>query len=141
MNIGAVAPEAYAAMRGLEKYIRANVDGVLLELVKVRASMVNGCAFCVDMHTTEALSKDESVRRLLALSVWREAPFFSERERAVLALTDEVTRLGEHGVSDAVWAEVSGLFAEKEVADLLMAIVTINGWNRIAVTTRMQPPA
>ncbi|MEW2382882.1 carboxymuconolactone decarboxylase family protein [Micromonospora sp. NPDC047707] len=141
MNTAEVAPEAYQAVLGLEKYVRANVEHTVLELVKLRASMLNGCAFCVDMHSRDALSSGESSRRLFAVAAWREAPFFDERERTALALTDAVTKLGEHGVTDDVWDAAAKVWSEKELADLVMAIATINVWNRIAVTTRAQPPA
>ncbi|MEV4202055.1 carboxymuconolactone decarboxylase family protein [Micromonospora globbae] len=140
MDVTTVAPEAYHAVLGLEKYARSNVDHTVYELVKIRASMLNGCAFCVDMHTTDALAAGESSRRLFALAAWRDAPFFTERERAALALTDAVTRLGEHGVPDEVWDEAAKVWSEKELADLIVAIATINVWNRISVTTRKQPP-
>lgn len=141
MDAARVVPEAYRAVLGLEGYVRANVAHDVLELVKLRASMLNNCAFCVDMHSRDALAAGESSRRLFAVAAWREAPFFDERERAALALTDAVTRLGEHGVPDEVWDAAAKVWSEKELADLLMAIVTINVWNRIAVTTRAQPPA
>ncbi|MEV0726614.1 carboxymuconolactone decarboxylase family protein [Micromonospora purpureochromogenes] len=140
IDMGQVAPEAYQAVLGLEKYVRANVDHRTLELVKLRASMLNGCSFCVDMHSRDALDAGESSRRLFAVAAWREAPFFDERERAALALTDAVTRLGEHGVPDEVWDAAAKLWSEKELADLVMAIATINVWNRIAVTSQAQPP-
>ncbi|MFU8874770.1 carboxymuconolactone decarboxylase family protein [Micromonospora sp. SL4-19] len=141
INLAAVAPEAYQAVLGLEKYVRQNLDHTVLELVKLRASMLNGCAFCVDMHSREALAAGESSRRLFAVAAWREAPFFDERERTALALTDAVTRLGEHGVPDEVWDAAAKVWSERELADLLVAIATINVWNRIAVTTRTEPPA
>ncbi|MEU4383048.1 carboxymuconolactone decarboxylase family protein [Micromonospora echinofusca] len=141
MNVAEVAPQAYQAVLGLEKYVRANVGHTALELVKLRASMLNGCAFCVDMHSRDALAAGESDRRLFAVAAWREAPFFDERERTALALTDAVTRLGEHGVPDDVWDAAAKVWSEKELADLLMAIATINVWNRIAVTCRTDLPA
>lgn len=140
INIAKVAPEGYQAVLGLEKYIHANVDGRVLALVKLRASITNGCAFCVDMHTRDALAAGESSRRLFAVAAWREAPFFDERERTALELTEAVTRLGEHGVPDEVWDAAAKVWSEKELADLLVAIATINVWNRIAVTSRTQPP-
>ena len=127
-------------MLGLEKYVQTNVDHTVLELVKLRASMLNGCAFCVDMHSRDALAAGESSRRLFAVAAWREAPFFDERERTALALTDAVTRLGEHGVPDEVWDAAAKVWSEKELADLVVAIATINVWNRIAVTSRTEPP-
>ncbi|SCL38741.1 alkylhydroperoxidase AhpD family core domain-containing protein [Micromonospora rhizosphaerae] len=140
IDMATVVPEAYQAVLGLEKYIRANLDHTVLELVKLRASMLNGCAFCVDMHSRDALAAGESSRRLFAVAAWREAPFFDERERTALALTDAVTRLGEHGVPDEVWDAAAKVWSEKELADLVVAIATINVWNRIAVTSRTQPP-
>lgn len=140
INMAAVAPEAYQAVLGLEKYVRTNLDHTVLELVKLRASMLNGCAFCVDMHSREALAAGESSRRLFAVAAWREAPFFTERERTALALTDAVTRLGEHGVPDEVWDDAAKQWSERELVDLVLAIATINVWNRIAVSTRMPLP-
>src|SRR5690606_14451811 len=141
MSVAEVAPEGFHAVLQLEQYVRKAVDPKVLELVKLRASMLNGCAFCVDMHSQDALANGESTRRLFAVSAWREAPFFTARERAALALTDAVTRLGEHGVPDAVWDEAAAVFAEEELANLIIAIATINVWNRIAVSTRTQPPS
>ncbi|MER5458482.1 carboxymuconolactone decarboxylase family protein [Micromonospora sp. NPDC002389] len=141
MNVAKVAPEAFGAVMGLEKYVRANVDHTVLELVKLRASILNGCAFCVDMHSQEALGVGESSRRLFAVAAWREAPFFDERERTALALTDAVTRLGEHGVPDDVWQDAAKVWPEKALADLVLAIATINVWNRIAVTFRNDLPS
>ncbi|MFI7074588.1 carboxymuconolactone decarboxylase family protein [Micromonospora sediminicola] len=141
IDMAAVAPEAYRAVLGLEKYVRANVDHTVLELVKLRASMLNGCAFCVDMHSREALEAGENSRRLFAVAAWREAPFFDERERTALALTESVTRLGDHGVPDDVWDAAAKVWSDKELADLVTAIATINVWNRVSVTCRTQPPA
>ncbi|WP_435873058.1 carboxymuconolactone decarboxylase family protein [Micromonospora arborensis] len=141
MNPSEVAPKAYQAVLGLEKYVRSNVDRTVLELVKLRASMINGCAYCVDMHSRDALAGGESSRRLFAVAAWRESPFFDERERATLALTDAVTRLGEHGVPDEVWDAAAKVWSEKELADLVIAIATINVWNRIGVTMQLEPPA
>ena len=140
MDLTRVAPEAYQAVFGLEKYVRANVEHTVLELVKLRASILNGCSFCVDMHSRDALAAGESSRRLFAGAAWREAPFFDERERAALALTDAGTRPGEHGVPDEIWDRAREVWAEKELADLVLAIATINVWNRLMVTTRTPPP-
>ncbi|MDI5943614.1 MULTISPECIES: carboxymuconolactone decarboxylase family protein [unclassified Micromonospora] len=139
IDLTAVAPEAYRAVAGLERYARDNVDHTVLELVKLRASMLNGCAFCVDMHSREALAAGESSRRLFAVAAWREAPFFDERERTALALTDALTRLGEHGVPDDVWDAAAKVWSDKELADLTVAIATINVWNRIVAATRRRP--
>lgn len=141
MVLADVVPEAYEALYGLEKYVRANVDRTTLELIKLRASVLNGCAYCTDLHSREALAAGESDRRLFAVAVWREAPFFDDRERAALALTDEVTRLGEGGVSDDTWEQVRAHWSREEAANLVFAIATINVWNRLGVTARKQPPA
>lgn len=141
MDISSVASEAYQAVLSLEKCVQASVDHTILELVKLRASIINGCAFCVDMHTRDALANGESSRRLFAVAAWREAPFFDDRERAALALTDAVTELGQQGVPDDVWDGALAHWSQQEVAGLVMAIATINVWNRIAISTRMQPPA
>ncbi|MFN2607172.1 MAG: carboxymuconolactone decarboxylase family protein [Acidimicrobiales bacterium] len=140
MQAEALSPEGYRAVLALEHHVRSAVDGRLLELVKLRASMLNGCAFCLDMHGTDALKAGEDVRRLLAVSAWRESPFFSDEERAALALTDAVTRLGETGVDDPTWHAAVAAFGEATVAELLLAIATINVWNRLAVATHQAPP-
>jgi len=141
MAINDVAPGAYQAVVGMEIYSRKHNDPVLYELIKLRASMINGCSFCVDMHSRDALAAGEDSRRLFGVAAWREAPFYTERERAALALTDAVTRLGDDGVSDDVWDEAAKHFDEDELANVLMAIATINVWNRLSVATRTQPPA
>jgi AhpD family alkylhydroperoxidase len=132
-----LAPGAYQAMVAFDNSI--DFDPRLRELVKIRASQLNGCAYCLDMHTRDARDAAEDERRLATLAGWHESPFFTPRERAALALTDAVTRLGDHGVSDAVWAEAAEHFEEAELAQLLWAIVAINAWNRIGVTTRLVP--
>ncbi|SHN26258.1 alkylhydroperoxidase AhpD family core domain-containing protein [Cryptosporangium aurantiacum] len=134
------APEGYRAVLALEKYVASKVDHVVFELLKLRASMLNGCSFCVDMHSRDAAAAGEDTRRLFAVAAWREAPFFTRRERAALALTDAVTRLGEHGVPDDVWEEAAAVWSEEELANLILAIGTINLWNRIAITTHTPPP-
>ncbi|MGC5021445.1 carboxymuconolactone decarboxylase family protein [Micromonospora sp. DT47] len=138
MKLGKVAPEGYRVLAGLDRYLHANMDDRLLNLVKLRASMLNGCAYCVDLHGADMLKGGEDVRRVLGVSAWREFPF-DDRDRAALALTDEVTRLGERGVSDEVWDSARAVFSEKELADLILAIGAINVWNRIAVSTHTQP--
>lgn len=139
MRLEKVAPEAYRKVTELHAYAQATVDPALLDLVKLRASMINGCAYCVDLHSTEATEAGEDPRRLFALAAWRESPFFSARERAVIALTDAVTRVADAGVPDDVWDEVISHFTEKEAADLLMTIIMINSFNRIAISTRKVP--
>ena len=134
-----VAPGLMKAVTDVEAYVRRNVDPTLFALVKMRASIINGCAFCVDMHGMHALEAGERPERLFALAAWREAPFYSDAERAALALTDAVTRLGDDGVPDAVWAEAAAVFDEKQLADLVGAIGVINMWNRIAIGFRSTP--
>jgi AhpD family alkylhydroperoxidase len=140
LQLEKVIPEGFRAVFGLERYVRGRLDGELLELIKLRASMINGCAFCVDMHTTEALDAGEDIRRLVALSAWRESPFFTEPERIALELTDAVTRLDDHGVPDALWDEAVKELGDETTADLVVAIATINVWNRLAVTNHTSPP-
>jgi len=132
-----VAPQGFAAQLGLETYARrSGLEGTLLELVKTRASQINGCAYCLDMHTKDARADGETEQRLYALAAWREAPFYSDRERAALAWTEAVTRIGENGTTDELYAEARRHFGEKELVDLTLAIVAINGWNRLAVAFR-----
>ncbi|MFD1149411.1 carboxymuconolactone decarboxylase family protein [Saccharothrix hoggarensis] len=134
MNFAKVAPDAYRLMIELNTYVTEHVDHTLLALVKLRASVVNGCAYCVDMHALDAIKEGENPQRLFAVSTWRESRFFTETERLALELTDTVTRIGEHGVPDELWERASAAFGEKELADLLAAIISINGLNRLAVT-------
>ena len=141
LTITDVSPDAYKAVLGMEAFARRHNDPVLYELVKLRASIVNGCGFCVDMHSTEALQAGESSRRLFGVAAWREAEsLFTEKERAAFALTDAVTRLGDHGVPDDVWDTAAAHFDKAELANLLMAIATINVWNRLAIATKQDLP-
>jgi len=128
------SPGAVQAMLGLEQYTRqSGLEPALLELVKMRASQINGCAYCLDMHSKDARAAGESEQRLYVLSAWREAPFYTERERAALAWTEAVTEIAREGVSDALYRHAREHFSEKELADLTLAIVAINGWNRLAI--------
>lgn len=135
----AVAPDLYKALHAVERYLRQNVDEMLYHLVKLRASILNECAFCVDMHSNDALELGESPTRLFAVAAWRESPFFTDAERAALALTDSVTRIGDAGVPDDVWAEAAEHFDEKALADLVAAAAMINLWNRVAIPFRATP--
>lgn len=133
-------PDAYRAMLQLEQYVRGSgLNPTLLELIKIRASQINGCAFCIDMHTKDARRQGETEQRIYALNGWRETPFFTAEERAVLALTETVTLIASDHVSDALYQEVSQYFSPQQIANLLIAIVTINAWNRIAIATRIVP--
>jgi AhpD family alkylhydroperoxidase len=140
LNMRELVPAGYTAVLGLEKYVTANVDHTVLHLIKLRASILNGCSFCVDMHSRDALAAGEDSRRLFGVGAWHESPLYTERERAALALTDEVTRLGAHGVSDEVFDQARAVWSAEEVANLILAIATINLWNRIAITSRTEPP-
>ena len=136
-----VSPAAYQAMLGLEMFVRkqSKLEPTLIELVKIRASQINGCAYCIDMHSKDARAEGETEQRIYALSAWEETPFFTDRERAALALTEAITLIGEGHVPDAVYEEGRKSFSEEELVNLTLAIVTINGWNRIAITFRMVP--
>lgn len=140
LNAQKVAPKAYQAMLGLEKYVAGSgLERSLLELVKLRASQMNGCAYCIDMHTKDARAAGETEQRLYAVTAWRETPFFTDRERAALAWTEAVTAIGETNAPDALYEEVRRHFTEEETVNLTMAIVVINGWNRIAISFRAVP--
>ena len=133
------APGAYRAMLALQEYVNATeLEHSLLELVKVRASYMNGCAYCLDMHTKDARAAGETEQRLYAVPVWHETPFFTEREQAALAFTEAVTAIGTAGVPDDLYARAREQFSELELVDLAMAIITINGWNRLSVTFRTE---
>lgn len=135
-----VAPAGIEAMRGLEMYVRrSGLEPSLLELVKTRASQINGCAYCIDMHTKDARAQGESEQRLYALNAWEETPFFTDRERAALAWTETVTRMAEGHVPDEVFERVRKHFTDKELVDLTLAVVAINGWNRLAISFRAVP--
>jgi AhpD family alkylhydroperoxidase len=134
-----VAPGAYRAVMGLETFVRqSGLEHSLLELVKLRGSYLNGCAYCVDMHTKDARAAGETEQRLYAVPVWRETPFFSARERAALAWTEVVTEMGPHGVPDDIHEEASAHFSEEEIVKLTMAVIAINAWNRLAVAFRAE---
>ena len=137
MEIWREAPEAYRAMVALDRTV--SLEPRLRELVKVRASIVNGCAYCIEMHVEQARELGETEQRLHALAAWEEAPWFSSQERAALALTDAVTRVGETQIPRQVWDTAAAEFEPAELAQLVWAITVINAWNRIAVATRMLP--
>lgn len=140
MDYGKASPGAMRAMRGMQSYIdECSLEPLLLELVKTRASQLNGCAYCVDMHTLDARAMGETEQRLYALPVWRESPFYTERERAALEWTEALTLLSESHVPDEVYEAVREHFDDKELADLTLAVVLINGWNRFGVAFRSVP--
>jgi AhpD family alkylhydroperoxidase len=130
--------EARAAYRAMAAFDRSiELEPALRELLKIRASQLNGCAYCIDMHTRAARKAGESEQRLYALAAWRESPLFTPRQRAALELTDAITRIGESGVCDAVYERAAAEFALGELANLILAITAINAWNRIAVSSGM----
>ncbi|WP_166926228.1 carboxymuconolactone decarboxylase family protein [Flavobacterium poyangense] len=132
------APEAYQAMLGLEKYIAStSLTPIHKELIKIRASQINGCAYCINMHTTDARKLGLSEQRIYLLSAWREADVYSEEEQAILALTEEVTLISNH-VSEEVYQNAAKFFDEKYLAEIIMMIITINAWNRIGITTGLR---
>jgi AhpD family alkylhydroperoxidase len=134
------SPHGVAAFRQLSAYVEnCGLEHSLLELVRTRASQINGCAYCLDMHTKDARAAGETEQRLYTLSAWRETSFFSDRECAALAWTEAVTRISELQIDDMLYAELQRHFSEKEIADLTLAVVAINGWNRLAVP--FQTPA
>jgi len=135
-----LVPGAYKAMAGLEAYIRGcGLEPPLLELVRTRASQINGCAFRLDMHTKDARHRGETEQRLYCLSAWRETPFYTDRERAALEWTEALTLISEFDVSDDLYQRTLQHFTEAELANLTLAVVAINGWNRIAISFRAEP--
>lgn len=139
INIDQVSPEANEPMLALEKYIaKSGLEKKLYHLIKTRASQINGCHYCINMHTRDALKEGETAQRLFLLDAWRECgDLYTEKEKAVLALTESMTLISTHRVSDEVYNAAAAVLTEKELAAVIMAIVAINGWNRIAVATHL----
>jgi AhpD family alkylhydroperoxidase len=141
------APGALRAMYSLQKYVEeCGLEKSLIELIKTRASQINGCAFCIDMHTKDARANGETEQRLYALSAWRETPFYTDRERAALAWTEAVTLISEGHVPEDIFEQARAQFSDEELVNLTIAVVTINGWNRLSIAFRVpagtyQPPA
>src|SRR3954470_24674657 len=134
-----VNPGVMHAMLGLERQLsQSDLDSTLLDLVRMRASQINGCAYCIDMHSKDARANGETEQRLYGLDAWREAPYYTDRERAALALTEAVTKVTEGHVPDAVYIQAKAQFSEAELAALVIAIATINAWNRLAITFRSE---
>jgi AhpD family alkylhydroperoxidase len=137
INFVKVAPGAVEAMVGLASYLRkSGLDETLVNLVCLRASQINGCAFCLDMHWKDLRAAGESEQRLYGLDAWEESPYYTDRERAALAWTDSVTNIREGHVPDDVYERVKKFFTEKELADLTLAIAAINAWNRLNIAAR-----
>lgn len=138
LNINQVEPQAYKAMYALEGYLASSqLKKSHKELIKIRASQINRCSFCIDMHTKDALKNGETAQRIFLLNAWRETDLFTEEEKAILAITEEVTLVHQHGLTDATYKAAEKLFDEQYIAQLIMAVVTINAWNRIAVSTNL----
>lgn len=138
VNIEQAHPAAYKAMLGLAGSLaKSNITTIQKELIKVRASQINSCAFCINMHTKEALHAGETQQRIFLLSAWRETELFTEEEKAILMLTEEVTLISQHGVSDETYKLAQKYFSEETIAQIIMSIVLINAWNRIAVSTQL----
>jgi AhpD family alkylhydroperoxidase len=136
-----VAPGAFHAMLALEEYVKksSRLEPSLLELVRMRASQINGCAYCLDMHSKDARADGETEQRLYALNAWRETPFFTDRERAALAWTEALTLVSQDHVPDSVYEEVRQRFSEEELVNLTLAVATINSWNRLCISFRVVP--
>ena len=133
-------PAAIKTLVAVDEYIgKSSLEKSLVELVRLRASQINGCAFCVDMHTTDARKGGETDRRLAAVVVWRETPFFTDRERAALEWTEALTLVSHDHVPDAVWEVVQPHFTEEEIVDLTLLVSQINSWNRLAIAFRKMP--
>jgi AhpD family alkylhydroperoxidase len=139
MDLKSLAPRVYKAMLALDAAAGEGLEPPLKELVRIRASLLNGCVYCIDMHTTDARKGGESEQRIYALPAWREAPYYTDRERAAFTLTDAVTLISETHVPRDVYDQAAAQFTEPELAQLISLILTINAWNRIAVTVRLEP--
>ena len=136
IDIQKVEPKAYQSMFGLENYLQhSELTKTHKELIKIRASQINGCAFCINMHTTDALKYGEGAQRIFLLNAWRETGLFTEEERVILAMTEEITLIHQQGLSDETYRKAERLFTPNYLAQIIMAIVTINAWNRIAISS------
>lgn len=136
INIEQVEPKAYEAMYALEKYLQqAGIAKGHLELIKLRASQINGCAFCIDMHSKDALKQGETAQRIFLLNAWKETELYSAEERVILEMTEEITLIHKNGLSESLYFKAEQLFDSNYIAQVIMAIATINAWNRIAIST------
>jgi AhpD family alkylhydroperoxidase len=141
LNYGKAAPGIYEAMDALDQYLATDsaIEEPLLHLVRLRASQINGCAYCIDMHWKDLRSIGEGEQKLYGLDAWEESPYYTERERAAIAWTEAVTRLSDGHVQEQVYEEVRSQFSAKELCDLTLAIATINAWNRLSIAARLDP--
>lgn len=141
LNIANTEPQAYKAMYGLEAYLAGTqLSKTHKELLKIRASQINGCAFCIDMHTKDALQNGETAQRIFLLNAWRETDLFTEEEKTVLAMAEEITLIHQHGLTDVTYAKAQQFFDENYISQLIIAIAVINTWNRIAISSRTAVP-
>jgi len=133
-------PKAWQAMYGLENYLsKISLTPIQKHLIKIRASQINACAFCINMHTQEALKDDEKSQRIFLLNAWKESGLFTEEEKAILAMTEEITLISQKGLTDETYLQASRFFNEEQIAEIIMTVITINAWNRIAVSTQLKP--
>lgn len=141
LSIAEIEPTAFKAMYGLVNYLAATgLSKTHMELLKIRASQINGCAYCIDMHTKDALKNGETNQRVFLLNAWKETDLFDEQEKAVLAIAEEVTLISHKGLTDETYSKAAALFDENYIAQLIMAVVTINAWNRIAISCQTEIP-
>ena len=140
IRIDQVEPAGYKAILGLEKFIESTpLTKVHKDLIKIRASQINGCAFCIDMHTKDARKAGMTEQRIYGLNAWRDAPFYTDEERAILAITEEITLISENHVTDATYEQALSLLGETYLAQVILSIITINAWNRIGIATKLIP--
>lgn len=140
INIEKTEPNGYKAMFALENFLATSkLTKTHKELIKIRASQLNGCAFCINMHTKDARAHGETEQRIYLLNAWRETELFTEDERVILAMTEEITLIANGGLSDDTYKKAKNIFDEQYIAQVIMMIVTINAWNRIAISTQLQP--
>jgi AhpD family alkylhydroperoxidase len=139
IQISALSPKGYRTVNHLDSYVNEALDTELVNLIYLRASLINGCTYCVDAHSVDLVEGGTDPRRVYSVTTWRESPFYSERERAAFALTEQLTRL-DGGIDEATWAGAAAVFSEQELSDIVLAVATINVWNRIAIGTLMPPP-
>ena len=140
INILQLEPDAYKAIMGLENYVaNSGISKAHYELIKIRASQINGCAYCLDMHSRDARKGGETEQRIYVLNAWRDTSFFTEEEKAILALTEEVTLISHGGVSEQTYQQAASVLDEHYLAKVIMAATVINAWNRISISTRMEP--
>jgi len=141
LSFNKVQPEAYTAMDALDNYVNnTSIDPLHREFIRIRASQINGCAYCVDAHSRDARNAGASEQTIYLISAWREAEnIFTEEERLLFQMTEEVSLIHQHGLSDTVYEQAIALFGEQKTAEIIMAIITINAWNRIGVATKLKP--